>query len=395
MTVKQSFPPLPKRPFFGSGPCAKPVGWSLEHCRDALVGRSHRSDEGLSAIRQVISSLRDLVGIPRDYEVLLTPGSATGSCEMAIWNLLGSRPVDALCWDVFSRLWRHNVREQLGLDGQDIIVSAENFDPVRTVQELSKRNPFHDLVLTWTGTTSGTEMNQDCFDGRLKNADGLVLCDATAAVMTANIPWGKMDAISFSWQKALGGEASLGVLVLSPKAMDRLESWSPPWPMPRLLRLKKGESILRGVMNGETINTPSMLLIKEMQVILDLWHRKGGLGHALYRVTENNKAMEKWCADSPWASPLIRDPLWRARGPMILSVDTSVFRGLSTSAQWFFVQKMGQYLYDHRAAFDIINHPHECPALRIWCGPSIETEDLTALFPWIDRAFSFACRAVH
>lgn len=386
--MKHLYPDRPKRPFFGSGPCVKPLGWSSDLLKGALVGRSHRSVEGLSAIGRVLHSLRTLLCIPTDYMVVLTPGSATGSCEMAMWNLLGAQPVDVLCWDVFSRLWHKNARNQMGLAGQDIMVSAPCFDPCQLKKSLANCDPDNDFIFTWTGTTSGISMDIEYFTQHFQNRQGLVLCDATSAVMTTTLPWEHMDAISFSWQKALAGEASLGVLVLSPKSMQRLESWSPPWPIPRILRLKESGVILKGPMRGETINTPSMLLIKEMQVLLDLWHHTGGLSSALDRVSDNNAVIDQWCTNTSWVRFLHPYSPWRSCGPTLLTVDKQWFHRMDKDVQWSFYQRMSDYLRQHGAAFDILNHPKDYPGLRVWCGPSVEKEDITALCPWIDGAFS-------
>lgn len=372
--------PLPERPFFGSGPCVKPKEWKLENLSPFLMGRSHRSKDGLLLLETVISGLRSLLEIPSNYLIALTPGSATGAMEMALWNFLGPRTVDSVRWDVFSALWTENLAHQLKVPLSIIEGSVPGV--------LQEHCPDHDLVFTWSGTTHGVWVGETHWIAPPHS--GLVLCDATSTVLTTLLPWELLDVTAFSWQKALGGEAAWGVLVLSPKAMERLESYTPSWPVPRLLRLKEHGVILSGIFRGETINTPSLLLAQEALWLLELWHRRGGQTAAITKTQQNFSLVESWCHTEDWVDFLVSYPPFRAKGPVCLQIIDPLFRSLSVAMQWEFLAHMGRFLAEHRAGFEVVNHIRSVPSLRLWCGPNMESEDLMRLFPWLKIAFFVA-----
>lgn len=371
----------PSRPFFSSGPCVKPIQWDWAALYGALLGRSHRSAEGVSEIAEVTNSLRTLLEIPDSHYVGLTPGSATGAVEMAFWNLL--RPdisIDVLEWDIFSAWWGHSIEKELKLPVNRIS------GPVQDV--LACLNPKHDCVMTWCGTTHGVWVgeNRDFLRSR-SDSDGLLFVDAASAVMTTDLPWADIDVTSFSWQKGLGAEAGFGVLVLGPKALDRLRSYTPDWPIPRLMRLKDTQGIMPGIFHGEMINTCSMLLVAEYRAIVEIWHKRGGLSQALRDTEQNFKAVEFWCKGQEYVDFSVDEPSYRAKGPVTLSILHPNFQSCSVPQQWDLLKKLGRFLSDHAAGFDLINHARSFPALRIWCGPAVETQDLKDLFPWIDEGF--------
>jgi phosphoserine aminotransferase len=370
----------PERPFFSSGPCPKPVEWSVEGTSSFLGGRSHRSVPGLERIEKVIDGVKQLLEIPKDYRVLLTAGSATAAMEMALWNFLGPRPVDSLQWDVWSRVWTHDLVHELRVETH--ILEG----PLPHVFSLGARD--HDLVLTWCGTTHGMCVNH-CDEWLLPSREGLVICDATSAVLTTHLPWDRLDVTAFSWQKGLGGEASLGVLVVSPKAMERLYSHTPSWPIPRLFRLKNKGGVIEGVFRGEVINTCSLWIVEEALHLLDIWRDRGGLPAALKKTDENFSLIAHWCAHQEWIDFLEPYAPCRSRGPVCLKLTAPHFEKMQVADQWSFLNKMGDFLSIHQAGFDLINHALSVPSLRLWCGPAVEREDIRRLLPWIEHAYRF------
>lgn len=372
------FPPLPRRPFFCSGPCVKPSEWNLDHLQDFLMGRSHRSREGVALFQEIIEGLRNLLAIPSSYKIALTPGSATCALEMALWNFSGYRSTQVLLWDVFSRRWARTLRDHLRCPYQGIEGEVPNI--------FSSFSPEDDLIFTWSGTTHGVWVGPH-HSFLERKEESLVLCDATSAVFTTDLPWHLLDATFFSWQKGLGGEASSGVLVLSPKALHRLKDYKPPWPIPRLFSLTDNASLIEGLFRGEAINTPSMLLAQEQLFLLDLWQKKGGLSYAVKKTELNFSHVKSWCQKEEWIDFLVPYEPCRAQGPVVLKIVDKHFSSLPLSQQWYFVQKMEEFLAFHRAGFDCINHIQAVPGIRLWCGPTMENEDLEALFPWLSLAF--------
>ena len=368
----------PRRPFFSSGPCVKPVEWDWSPLKQSLLGRSHRSAQAVSEIKRVTESLRHLLDIPHTHHVGLTPGSATGAIEMVLWNLLRPNvPIDVLEWDIFSQLWGYAIEQELRLPVNRIS------GPVDRV--LDRLNPKHDAVVTWCGTTHGVWVgeNQDFLHSR-SNQDSLLFVDAASAVLTTGLPWENIDVTTFSWQKGLGAEAALGVVVLGPKALDRLSSYTPHWPIPRLMRLKDGAGIMPGIFQGEMIHTCSMLLVAEYQAVLDIWHKRGGLSAALQSTDENFQAVQTWCDGQRYVDFSVAVDSYRAKGPVTLSITHPSFQGCSVAHQWGLLNDLGHFLAQNHAGFDLINHARSFPALRIWCGPAVEKSDLMDLFPWIE-----------
>jgi phosphoserine aminotransferase len=374
---------VPNRPFFSSGPCAKPHEWRLNDLESFLSGRSHRSSEAVDLIQGVSNRLKNLLGIPDSYSVGLVPGSATGAMEIALWNLLGPRTVDVFWWDVFSGLWAHDISQELKIPHRIFT----DFPP----DVLSHYNPAHDLVFAWCGTTHGLWAGQD-HSWIPSQREGLIMCDITSAVMTTALPWEALDVIACSWQKGLGGEASTGILVLSPRAMQRLEETTPPWPIPRLLRLKNNGTILQGLFSrGESLNTLSLLCIQEASYLIELWEKRGGLSQAIDKCHHNYTLVEAWCQQQEWVDFLVTDPMYRAHGPVCLRITDSQFQELSTSEQWIFLKLMDTFLRENKAGFDCLNHAQcRVPSLRIWCGPTVDAKDLSALLPWLSQAFFHA-----
>ena len=371
----------PSRPFFSAGPCVKPKEWGLDCLKGALLNRSHRSPEGVARIDALTQSLRRLLEIPETYYVGLTPGSATGAIEMAMWNLLRPEtPVDVLEWDIFSQLWGHAIEHELKLSVQRLR------GPVPDV--LSQLNPSHDCVLTWCGTTHGVWIGaQDEFLDRYQDGGGLVIVDAASAVFTTTIPWEKLDAVTFSWQKGLGAEAGFGVIVLGPRALERITQYTPSWPMPRLLRLKDANGLMPGIFRGEMINTCSMLLVEECAAVVEMWDRRGGLSAALIQTQRNVQALTHWVANRDWIDFFVPPGPWRAHGPVVLTITDPKFQALDSTKQWLFLGLLGEFLHKNQAGFDVVNHARSFPSLRLWCGPAVECSDLVALFPWIDLGF--------
>lgn len=357
----------PERPFFNSGPCVKPLGWRLTWLEEAALGRSHRLESSLMQFKRITDGLRTLLNIPETHLIGFTPGSATGAMEMAMWNLLGSRSVSCVTWDIFSQHWAYNARVHLKLDS-----------PCYGWKDLKLIPKNTDLLLTWTGTTRGIWVGDN--HDWLEDWQGLVICDATSAVFVADLPWDKLDAVAFSWQKALAGEAASGVLVLSPKAYKHLAQWTPPWPIPRLLRLKNAQGKpLDGFFEGETLNTPSMLLAQEQEALIQFWIDQGGLCFGLERAKVNFDIIAHWVESYSWLDFLEKEPQARAKGPVCLTVEDQ--------KTWPFFQEMAHVLKEEQAAYEILNHAHDVACLRIWAGPSIESVDLERLGPWLNWAF--------
>ncbi len=371
----------PSRPFFSSGPCVKPIQLNQAYYDNALLGRSHRSAEGVSEIAQVTQSLRALLGIPDTHYVGLTPGSATGAIEMAFWNLLTpDMPIDVLEWDIFSAAWGYSIEKELKLPINRISGSVEGV--------LGRLNPKYDCVITWCGTTHGVWVGENQDFVRLRaGSEGLLFVDAASAVMTTDLPWADIDVTAFSWQKGLGAEAGFGVIVLGPKALERLRTYTPRWAIPRLMRLKDDQGIMPGIFRGEMINTCSMLLVAEYLAILQVWHDRGGLCAALRDTERNFQVLHDWCSGQEHVDFSVSAQSYCAKGPVTLSIQHPTFQGYSVPQQWAVLNRLGQFLSDQGAGFDLLNHARSFPALRIWCGPAIETQDLKDLFPWIEEGF--------
>jgi phosphoserine aminotransferase len=373
----------PRVPHFSSGPCAKRPGWSLQALSGAFVGRSHRSKPGKAKLKRAIDLTREVLQVPADYRVGIVPASDTGAVEMALWSLLGPRPVTMLAWESFGEGWVTDVAKQLKIKNVSVLKGDYGELP-----NLSKVDPESDIVFTWNGTTSGV---------RVPNADwiaadrgGLTICDATSAAFAQALDWPKLDVCTFSWQKALGGEAAHGMLILSPRAVARLESYTPPWPLPKIFRLTKGGALIEGIFQGETINTPSMLCVEDYLDTLEWAKATGGLAALRARADANAGVIAEWVARTNWADFLARDPTLRSNTSVCLKfVDPAVSR-LSRDQQAAFAKTIAAVLEDEGVAYDIAAYRDAPPGLRIWCGSTVERSDLEALTPWLDWAYAKA-----
>jgi phosphoserine aminotransferase len=370
----------PARPFFSSGPCAKRPGWTQEALKGALVGRSHRSKPGKAKLKDAIERTKKLLGLPADYRLGIVPASDTGAVEMALWSLLGARPVDLFAWESFSEDWVTDTVKQLKLKDARVFKAAYGEIP-----DLSQYNPAHDTVFVWNGTTSGVKVpNGDWIPA---NREGLTICDATSAAFAMELPWDKLDVATFSWQKVLGGEAAHGILILSPRAVARLESYTPPWPLPKIFRMTKGGKIVEGIFDGETINTPSMVAVEDYLDALSWAEGIGGLKGLIARSNDNLKALEQWVAKTPWAGFLAKDAAIRSNTSVCIAITDPAFVQLAEDAKAEKIKKMCSLLEKEGVALDIAGYRAAPPGLRIWCGATIDKSDIEALAPWLDWAW--------
>ena len=372
----------PARPYFSSGPCAKRPGWSPENLAGAPLGRSHRSKIGKARLKDAIDRTRALLGVPDDYRIGIVPASDTGAVEMAMWSMLGARPVDMLAWESFGAGWVTDAVKQLGLKVR--VLDA----PYGEIADLTAVNPAHDVVFTWNGTTSGVRApNADWIsDAR----EGIVICDATSAVFAQTLDWEKLDVVTFSWQKVLGGEGGHGVLILSPRAVERLESYTPPRPLPKIFRLTKGGKLIEGIFDGATINTPSMLCVEDYIDTLKWASGIGGLDALHDRADANFNALSEWVEQTPWADFLCGDAALRSNTSVCLKITDRDIAALDEATQRAFVKKIESLLEKEEVAFDIGGYRDAPPGLRIWCGATVERNDIEALGPWLNWAFAAA-----
>ena len=370
----------PARPEFSSGPCAKRPGWSPENLRNAVLGRSHRSKPGKGRLQAAIDQTRAVLEVPDDYLIGIVAGSDTGAMEMAMWSLLGPRTVQLLAFESFGKDWVTDVTKQLK-------VNAEVLDaPYGKLPDLSKVRGDADLIFTWNGTTSGVRVpNADFITA---DREGIVICDATSACFAQDLDWAKLDVVTFSWQKALGGEGAHGVLILGPRAVARLESYSPPWPMPKLFRMTKNGKIAADIFEGATINTPSMLCVEDCLDALKWAASIGGLTEMRRRADANLAVLDAWVAKTPWVDFLAEDPATRSNTSVCLKVVDPIVAKLSDDAQADFAKKLASLLEKEGAALDIGGYRDAPAGLRIWCGATVEHADVEALTPWLDWAYS-------
>ena len=370
----------PNNPFFSSGPCAKRPGWSPAALHGALVGRSHRSKPGKAKLHEVIDRSRQILGVPSDYRIGIVPASDTGAVEMAMWSLLGERGVDVLAWESFGHGWVTDITKQLKLT--DVRVLKADYGEL---PDLAATDPERDIVFTWNGTTSGVRVP----DGEWIAADrgGLTICDATSAAFAMALPWDKLDVTTYSWQKVLGGEAQHGMLILGPRAVQRLEGYTPPWPMPKIFRLTKGGRLIEGIFEGETINTPSMLAVEDALDGLRWAEGQGGLQGLIARSEANFAAIAAWVDATPWVAFLAQDPKSRSCTSVCLAISDSWFLALDASRQTAVAKRVAALLESEGAAYDIGAYRDAPPGFRIWAGATVETADLVALFPWLDWAY--------
>ena len=375
-------PARPARPYFSSGPCAKRPGWSPENLNAPTLGRSHRSKIGKARLGEAIDRTRALLGVPDDYRVGIVPASDTGAVEMALWSMLGARPVDMFAWESFGAGWVSDVVKQLKLDAN--IYNAD----YGVLPDLSVADPSHDVVFTWNGTTSGVRVPDA--DWISDAREGLTICDATSAVFAQALDWPKLDVVTYSWQKVLGGEGGHGVLILSPRAVERLESYTPAWPLPKIFRLTKGGKLIDGIFSGATINTPSMVCVEDYLDALKWASSLGGLTALHNRADANTAVLNEWVARTPWIDFLCVDPASRSNTSVCLKIVDPDIAKREESEQRAFVKNIEKMLESEEAAFDIGGYRDAPPGLRIWCGSTVDTSDIEALCPWLDWAYSAA-----
>ncbi len=363
----------PANAHFSSGPCAKIPGWTPDKLKNALTGRSHRSGEGKKRLKRAIDLTRDILGVPADYKIGIVPASDTGAVEMALWSLLGPRGVDMLAWESFGEGWVSDVIKQLKLPDVRKMIA-----PYGELPDLTKVDFKRDVVFTWNGTTSGVRV----VDASWIPADreGLTICDATSSAFAQEMDFSKLDVVTFSWQKVLGGEGAHGVLILSPRAVARLESYSPPWPMPKIFRLTSGGKLIAGIFEGETINTPSMLCVEDYVVALEWAQSIGGLKGLRARADANAAVVGRWIDERAFAHHLAMVPATRSNTSVCFTLDGSED----------VPKKMVKMLEAEKAAYDIGGYRDAPPGLRIWCGATVETSDLEKLLPWLDWAYAKA-----
>ncbi|MFY8076000.1 MAG: phosphoserine transaminase [Sphingorhabdus lacus] len=361
----------PARPYFSSGPCAKPPGWEASKLATESLGRSHRAKIGKSRLQLAIDLMREVLQVPDTHRIGIVPGSDTGAVEMAMWTMLGARPVTMLAWESFGEGWVTDVNKQLKLNAT--VLNA----PYGEIPDLSAVDFSNDVVFTWNGTTSGARVPNG--DWIADDREGLTFNDATSAVFAYDMPWDKLDVTTFSWQKVLGGEGAHGVLILGPRAVERLENYTPAWPLPKVFRLMSKGALAEGVFKGETINTPSMLAVEDVIFALDWAKSVGGLQGLMGRSDANAAALGKIVADRTWLGHLAADEATRSKTSVCLTVE---------GADEAFIKKFAALLEAEGAAYDIAGYRDAPPGLRIWCGATVDTADVEALGPWLDWAYS-------
>ncbi|TNC09262.1 phosphoserine transaminase [Methylobacterium terricola] len=371
----------PRAPFFSSGPCAKRPGWTPDALSDAALGRSHRAKLGKAKLKQSIDLTRTVLQVPADYRIGIVPASDTGAVEMAMWSLLGARPVDMLAWESFGETWVTDAIKQLKLDARVIKAPYGRLPDLSTVDTRTR-----DVVFTWNGTTSGVRVPNA--DWIAADREGLTICDATSAAFAQDLDWPKLDVVTFSWQKVLGGEAAHGMLILSPRAVARLESHVPAWPMPKIFRMTKGGKLIEGIFEGETINTPSMLAVEDYIDALRWAESLGGLPALRARADRNAGVIADWVARTPWIASLAEDPATASNTSVCLVVSDPDVVGRGPEAVAAVAKGIATMLDREGVAHDIGAYRDAPPGLRIWCGATVEASDLEALTPWLDWAFA-------
>jgi phosphoserine aminotransferase len=370
----------PANPYFSSGPCAKRPGWSTVVLSHALVGRSHRSAAGLAQCLEVIERSRALLQIPANYKIAIVPASDTGAVEMALWSLLGARGVDLLSWENFSETWVDDVVKHLKLPDVRHLAA-----PYGKIADLSAVSPDRDAVFVWNGTTSGVRVPSG--DWIAADRKGLTICDATSAAFAMRLPWPKLDVVTWSWQKALGGEAAHGMIALSPRAVERLESYIPPWPLPKIFRMTSKGKLMEGLFRGETINTPSMLCIEDALDSLRWAESVGGLDGCVARAEGNLAVVADWVERTPWVEFLAEDPATRSCTSPCLMITDPWFQRLDPELRFTTSRRMLSRLDKEGVGYDLATHRASPPGIRIWTGATIEKSDVEALLPWLDWAW--------
>ena len=371
----------PNVPHFSSGPCAKRPGWNPQNLKDAALGRSHRAKVGKAKLKLAIELTREVLEVPADYKIGIVPASDTGAVEMALWSLLGPRPVTTIAWESFGEGWVSDIVKELKL--KDVVKLHAGYGEI---PDLSKADKNSDIVFTWNGTTSGVRVPNA--DWIRDDREGLTICDATSAAFAQPLDWPKLDVVTFSWQKALGGEAAHGMLILSPRAVARLESYTPPWPLPKIFRMTKGGKLNAGIFEGETINTPSMLCVEDYLDALNWAKSVGGLKALIARADANTKVLADWKAKTPWVDFLAADPAIRSNTSVCLKVVDPAITALSADAQADFAKKLVAAVEKEGAGYDFAHYRDAPAGRRIWCGATVEARDVDILTQWIDWAFA-------
>ena len=371
----------PLSPHFSSGPCAKRPGWSLQALTDALTGRSHRSKSGRAKLKRAIDLTREILEVPAGYRIGIVPASDTGAVEMALWSMLGARPVTVLAWESFGEGWVTDVVKQLKLKDVTLVKAGYGELP-----DLARIDSATDVIFTWNGTTSGVRVP----DASWIAADrrGLTICDATSAAFAQPLDWAKLDVATFSWQKVLGGEAAHGMLILSPRAVERLETYQPPWPLPKIFRMTKGGKLNEAIFAGETINTPSMLCVEDYLDTLQWAKSLGGLSALIGRADANARVIAHWVGRTAWVDFLAKDPRTRSNTSVCLRIVEPAVAALSADQQAVFAKSLTALLEKEGVAYDIASHRDAPPGLRIWCGSTVEASDLEVLTLWLDWGFA-------
>ncbi|EJW21462.1 phosphoserine aminotransferase [alpha proteobacterium IMCC14465] len=373
----------PVNPDFSSGPCAKRPGYDLSHLQNAVLGRSHRSKPGKARLLEAITRTRDILNVPEGWHIGIVPASDTGAYEMAMWSLLGERGLDILGWESFGKGWITDAVKQLKLDDIRVMEAAYGALPDLSAVDFSR-----DVAFTWNGTTSGVKVpDGDWIDD---NRTGLTLCDATSAAFAMDLPWEKLDVTTFSWQKVMGSEAAHGMLILSPRAVERLENYTPPWPLPKIFRLTKGGKLIEGIFKGETINTPSMLAVEDYVDALKWAEDIGGLPRLLQRSADNLAVLSSWVGLTGWVDFLCTEEANRSNTSICLKIVDPDVTALDDDAQAAFAKRIAALLDAEGAAYDIGAYRDAPPGLRIWGGATVETADLEILTQWLDWAFATA-----
>jgi phosphoserine aminotransferase len=378
----------PAVPTFSSGPCAKRPGWTTAVLKDAALGRSHRAKVGKAKLERAIAQTREILEVPSDYRIGIVPASDTGAVEMALWSMLGARGVDMLAWESFGSEWVTDVVNELKLD--DARILKADYGAIVDLAQVDTRT--RDVVFTWNGTTSGVRVPNA--DWIAADRDGLTICDATSAAFAQRLDWSKLDVVTFSWQKVLGGEAAHGVLILSPRAVERLETFVPPRPLPKIFRLTKGGKLIEGIFKGETINTPSLLCVEDYLDALGWAESLGGLDALIARADANLAAIERFVSRTSWIDFLAADKATRSNTSVCLKVVDPAVTALPRDAQAAFAKDLAGAIEKEGAAFDIASYRDAPPGLRIWCGATVETADVEAMLPWLDWSFAKAKAAL-
>jgi phosphoserine aminotransferase len=371
----------PVVPHFSSGPCAKRPGWNPQNLKDAALGRSHRAKIGKARLKQAIELTREVLEVPADYRIGIVPASDTGAVEMALWSLLGARGVTTIAWESFGEGWVSDIIKELKL--KDVTQLHAGYGDI---PDLSKASSDTDIIFTWNGTTSGVRVpNADWIKADRK---GLTICDATSAAFAQPLDWKKLDVVTFSWQKALGGEAAHGMLVLSPRAVERLEIYKPAWPLPKIFRMTKGGKLNAGIFEGETINTPSMLCVEDYLDALNWGKSIGGLKALMARADANTRVLADWKARTPWIDFLAKDPSIRSNTSVCLKIVDPAITSLTPDLQGDFCKKLVALVEKENAGFDFAHYRDAPAGLRIWCGATVDAKDVALLTQWIDWAFA-------